>query len=616
MEGVQPAAAAASTTRLAAPSRERRLPPSPSTMYSALTAAESTPPRPDSCCLTDTAFTQPLRSLTLRRMAAATLEPTEVVADPPDDSSHGRSWWYIVGTIIVVSAIVHLWKLGLRPLAHDEAIDARFSWQARNFGVMEYDPVYHGPLRFYIEGVVLRFFGTGPGWARLVAALAGIASTALIATSHRTLGRIGAPVAALLFAISPTVLTVTRTGREDSLTGLVSLAMLLIVADALRTRPTQRHAIATGALLATSFTLKETTFIFGFAAACFLVGLGVFAWRRDGQARRFLTTVAGLGRTTWLWTAVAFLAVFMLVFTSAFRYAAGFESGLLDGIRYWLSQHDVRRGSQRWFFYLTILGAYEWLTLALATVGTVVAVKTKSMVGLWFATMALVQLAVYSWAGEKFAWLALHPMIPLVLLAGLGAEHLARRSMAASADSPDDSPDNSPNNSKVSPVLVGAIAIAMLGTAALAIRPAITAGHDPRELLVTVQTGQRVPELTDELRAAQASGTVNSILVDERDSGSWPWAWYLNDFRNVGYLTIDPAQPLPEGYDVYIVSASTDPPPVPDGFTIERFALRSWWLPDYGNMSVGDAATWFATRETWNPTGSSDQYVIRRPQAG
>jgi len=301
---------------------------------------------------------------------------------------------------------------------------------------------------------------------------------------------------------------------------------------------------------------------------------------------------------------VMFLAVFMFVFTSAFRYAGGFESGLLDGIRYWLSQHEVGRGSQRWFFYLTILAAYEWLTLALSAVGLVVAIRTKSMVGLWFATMAIVQLAVYSWAGEKFAWLALHPTIPLILLGGLGAEHLARQSMAASPES------------KVSPVLIAAVVIAMVGTAALAIRPAITDGHDPRELLVTVQTGPRVPELTKELRADQEAGTIDSILVDERDSGSWPWAWYLHGFSDVAYLTIDPTQPLPEGYDAYIVSASTDPPPVPDGFTIERFVLRGWWLPDYGKMSIADAGKWFVTRETWNPTGSSDQYLIRRPRSG
>ena len=52
----------------------------------------------------------------------------------------------------------------------------------------------------------------------------------------------------------------------------------------------------------------------------------------------------------------------------------------------------------------------------------VVTVRRRSVVGAWFATMAIVQFAVYSWAGEKFAWLALHPLIPAVLLAGLGAQ--------------------------------------------------------------------------------------------------------------------------------------------------------------------------------------------------
>ena len=33
-------------------------------------------------------------------------------------------------------------------------------------------------------------------------------------------------------------------------------------------------------------------------------------------------------------------------------------------------------------------------------------------------------LAIYSWAGEKFAWLVLHPLLPLILLAGIGVQWL------------------------------------------------------------------------------------------------------------------------------------------------------------------------------------------------
>jgi uncharacterized protein (TIGR03663 family) len=502
----------------------------------------------------------------------------------------------VVGAIAVGSLIAHFWKLGLRPLAHDEAIDANFAWQARNFAVMRYDPVYHGPLRFYLEGIVFHLVGTGPAAARTLAALAGVAATVLIALSRRTLGRIGAPVAAVLFVVSPTVLTVTRTGREDSLVGLVSLGLLLVVADALRRGvPSPRHVIGAATLVAVSFTLKETTFIFGFAAACFFAGLAVVAWRREGTARTFWRGLAALGTAPWMWAAVAFLGVMMIVFTSGFRYAGGLESGLLDGIRYWLSQHSVGRGSQRWFFYLTILGAYEWLVLILAAAGGLMSWRRRDPVGAWLATMAVVQLAVYSWAGEKFAWLMLHPVIPLVLLAGLGAQSWWDRRPTGAA--------------RAAPVVAFVLLVA--GTFVVAARPAITHGHDPRELLVTVQTSARVHELAAELRAAQQAGEIGPILLDQRDSGSWPWAWYLHGLE-VLYTEIDPAAPLPDGFDVYVVTANGPAPSVPAGYTIERYPLRAWWLPDYGSASVGDVLRWLFTRETWNPTGSSDQFLIRR----
>jgi uncharacterized protein (TIGR03663 family) len=513
-----------------------------------------------------------------------------------------RRWGLFSIAVVVLSTVLHLVDLGRRPLAHDEAIDAWFSWQARSGGVMEYDPVYHGPLRFYLEGFVLNHFGTTPGWARLVAALAGIAATILIAGSVRLLGRFGAPLAALLFTVSPTVLTVTRTGREDSLTGLVSLGLLLLVAAAL-TGPRARHVVGGGLLVAISFTLKETTFIFGFAGACFFAGAGVVAWRRPrGTAREFFAGLRRLGAEPWMWSVVVFIAAFSFVFTSALRYPDGLRSGLVDGLEYWWSQQPVGRGSQRWFFYGAVYLAYEWLLLAAAAVGAIVTARRRSIVGAWFLTMAVVQFAVYSWASEKFAWLALHPLLPTVLLAGIGAQAVYDRLRRRSEGTP---------SWQVRAAAV-AVALAVVGTTALAVRPAITDGADPSELLVTVQTSTSVPEINDRLADLRAQGRLGPILVDERDSGSWPWAWYLHGVEDVAFQSIDPAMPLPPGFDAYIVSASTDPPPLPAGYEIERFPLRVWWLPEYENMGVGDALRWWLTRETWSPTGSSDQYLIIR----
>jgi uncharacterized protein (TIGR03663 family) len=535
-------------------------------------------------------------------MLATPASPDDVATTP------GRRFGWAAFAVIALSAVLHLIDLGSRPLAHDEAIDAWFSWQARGLRVAEYDPVYHGPLRFYLEGFVLDTFGTSPGWARLVAALAGIAMTVVIAGSSGLLGRVGAPLAALLFTISPTALTVTRTGREDSLTALVSLGLLLVIANGL-VAPRARHVVAGGALLATSLALKETTFIFGFAGACFFAGLAIWAVvDRSGPAARFWSALRELGAAPWMWSTVAFLAIVTVVFTSGFRYQDGFLSGLIDGIDYWWSQHPVERGSQKWHFYGTVYLAYEWLVLAFAAAGLAVTIRRRSIVGMWFASMALVQFVVYTWAGEKFAWLAIHPLVPTVLLAGLGGQAAwdrFRRSSSEGARQP----------RIVSAAVVAGLSIAALGTLVIAIRPAITDGANTSELLVTVQTTEEMHALHARLIDARERGDLGPILVDQRDSGSWPWAWYLHDVADVAWSTVDPTQPLPAGYDAYIVSASTDPPPIPDGYRIERFPLRGWWLPDYSAADLGDVARWLVTRETWSPRGTSDQFLIVRTGA-
>lgn len=500
--------------------------------------------------------------------------------------------------ITAVSLVAHLWQLGLRPLAHDEGIDAWFSWQAGRGDVMKYDPVYHGPLRFYLEGPVLHLFGSGAGWARLVAALAGVAATAIIASSRRTLGRVGAPVAALVFVVSPTVLTVTRTGREDSLTALVSLGLLLVVSYLL-THPKPLHIVSGGVLLALSWSIKETTFLFGFVALLFFIAVGLLAWRVPvGTCRTAVVRIATLGRSPWAWSVTAFLLVFMVIFTSGFRYPGGVQSGFVDGIKYWASQHEVRRGGQPWFFYLTIYGAYEWLLIGLATVGLAVSVRRRSLVGAWLGTMWLGQAVVYSWAGEKFAWLALHPLVPAVLLGGIGAQAIYERFRA-------------PTTRRA---LAGLLAVSVAFTAVVAVRPAITDGADPRELLVTVQTSTDVPPISARLHAGQADGTITNILVDQRGGGSWPWAWYLNDLSGVAYVDLTNGE-FPDGYDALILDGSAGAPVVPEGYTVEEFSLRRWWVPDYDAMTIGDALRWLFTRETWNETGSYPQYLVVRDSA-
>ena len=286
---------------------------------------------------------------------------------------------------------------------------------------------------------------------------------------------------------------------------------------------------------------------------------------------------------------------FIVIYTSALRYPEGFESGLLDGVRYWWGQHDVRRGGQPWFFYLVIYAAYEWLIAGLTAVGLVAVFRRRSLPGAWFAVMMFVQLALYAWAGEKFAWLALHPLLPAVLLAGIGTEAVWRRA----ARSPQ----------WRAPLAASAV-VAVVVSGFVASRPGITHGADARELLVTVQTSDDVPPIVDRLTDAVRDGDIETIILDDRGGVSWPWAWYLHDLPGVSYAQIDPAN-LPEADAVVVwVEDPARPPVIPPGRRAEEFRLRVWWVPDYGSASIGDLLDWAFTRDTWNETGSLIQLLI------
>ena len=116
---------------------------------------------------------------------------------PVDASPELRSpsSWFTVRNVVIGSDSV--WARcptrgpGARPLHHDESLDAWFSWRFLNGTYDGYDPVYHGPLRFYLTAGVFWAIGESEATARLLAAVTGAAVVALPWFWRRDLGRVG-----------------------------------------------------------------------------------------------------------------------------------------------------------------------------------------------------------------------------------------------------------------------------------------------------------------------------------------------------------------------------------------------------------------------------------------
>ncbi len=75
-------------------------------------------------------------------------------------------------------------------------------------------------------------------------------------------------------------------------------------------------------------------------------------------------------------------------------------------------------------------------------------------------------------------------------------------------------------------------------------------GEVPNELLVYTQTSGDIPILRDQIdKAAKESGTGRNlpIVVDSVDGYTWPWAWYLRDYKSVSYTSISDNYTPPAG---------------------------------------------------------------------
>lgn len=137
--------------------------------------------------------------------------------------------------------------------------------------------------------------------------------------------------------------------------------------------------------------------------------------------------------------AVAALFIFFGLFTTMFTNLDGIASSTIatDGtLLYWLGQHDVRRGSQPWFYFITESLQYEWLAISLGTAGMAViagrlaraALSGRGNPRLLFSALvsfwSVLLFLVLSWAGEKMPWLIMHFTLPAILIVGVIANDL------------------------------------------------------------------------------------------------------------------------------------------------------------------------------------------------
>jgi uncharacterized protein (TIGR03663 family) len=523
------------------------------------------------------------------------------------------TWWREAVPFFAIAALglgMRLLQLDAKPLHHDESEHAWFAWQLVSGHGYSYNPVFHGPVQFYLIALADLLFGAGDYVARIHVALAGTVAVFLPFFLRRQLGRVAALTASVAFCLSPAWLYFSRFAREDILVATVTLGLIVVLLRFFD-YPRPWQPIAFLGLLAVSFATKETTYITVFVFGLFLAGAlvlqGIHALRggRSVLDGRLLRGATSLGFAPWAWGASTFLVVYTLLFSTFLTNPGGLREGLWGSIDYWLNQQDVNRGGQPWFYYLMLIPAYEWPIVLLGVAGIVVALRRRSITHLFLVWTFVVTLTIFSWASERMPWLVLHSLLPLVLLAGIGAQTLweaRRRTMAKAA--------------------FVVVALAALGSLYHSVGLSYFRSADARELYVQVQTSDDVPGVRDRIMrlegayAAQHGGQRFVPVVDSWGGTGWPWSWYLRDVPS-GYYDMSRPESVQLGPLVLVSEPSHEAmKPRLDGYVGEEFRLRVWWVPVWRAAGVGDWLRWAVKRTAWGPTPTAtmNEWLYLKPE--
>ncbi|MDQ2745265.1 MAG: TIGR03663 family protein [Chloroflexota bacterium] len=343
----------------------------------------------------------------------------------------------------------------------------------------------------------------------------------------------------------------------------------------------------------------------------------------DGEAP-FLHAVRSVTRTQWINAVTLMVAILFLTFSTMGTNPKGIwdasqpffntanacpgnsfplnpcRKDLLGGLFYWLSQHHVHRGGQPWFYYTLLFGLYEQIAVIFGIGGVIWTLRRPTFFRTFLVYWAIVMFGVYSWAGEKFSWLMIHPLLPVTLLAAMFVVHAWQgRQVARYAT-------------------IGVFAVLALLELHSTFVLNYLNGADPVEMMVYVQSAPDTPKVANDILTTSYKVTGGDSLHVSIDSlDTWPFAWYLRHMTNVGYPGSPQLLQKPFATDPIIIVDETHQaalaPLLRRRYTGHRYRLR-WWFPeDYKSLSWGSFARDLVNPGDWKVI---EQWLIERRPFG
>ncbi len=462
-----------------------------------------------------------------------------------------RTWRISSFAISCIAAFLRLYNLNLVPLHHDEGVNGNFLVRLVREGAYQYDPAnYHGPTLYYFAALIpwtlkllfgpsaMETYGLNTVTIRLVPALFGVATIWLVLLLRKRVGTIAALSAALLLAISPGAVYLSRYFIHETLFVFFTLATVVTCLKFYEERNPVFLLLA-AVSVALLFATKETAMISAAVLVIALVSTHLYrrlhksstGTKRSKRKRPNETKygprefMEGLGgpMTLSLWIMLAllvFLAVNILFYSSFFK---NYPKGIYDALKtfdFWTKtgkEAHVHSPST----YLKWLTLQESPLLFLGVVGAAFAVwKPKNSFALFTALWAFGLVAAYSLVPYKTPWLTLNFIVPLAIVAGYAVQSIYELDIW---------------QWKL-PAAVVLLAVAVSGYQTIDLNFFNYDNDNEYYVYVYAHTRRETLKLVDEInRIAQQTHEGGLIGITIVSPDYWPLPWYLRNYTRVGY---------------------------------------------------------------------------------
>lgn len=463
--------------------------------------------------------------------------------EPVSDGIPESAWRIGVIVIFVIAAVLRLYDLNLVPLHHDEGVNGNFLVRLVREGFYQYDPEnYHGPTLYYFSSLIpwtvkLLFgsaardnYGLTTFTIRLVPAIFGLATIALVFMLRRRLGTVGTLAAATMLAVSPGAVYLSRYFIHESL--FVFFTFGIVVASIkLYDEQNPSYLIPAGACAALLFATKETAMISAGVLIIALVLTLVYmrfigkpsaaSFRRRVKETSVIEELGGSGNVYFYLgvSLLVFLALYLLFYSSFLTNNKGITDSL-QTFAVWTRtgrQAHVHSAST----YVTWLISMESPLLFLGAIGAgIVVLKPKNSFALFCALWAFGLIAAYSLIPYKTPWLILNFLVPLALIAGYASQAIYEMDHAQLR-------------------LVSVIFLLAIGIQAyqsIDLNFINYDNDDEKYVYVYAHSTRGMLELVKQVEqiAKENNGNTTGITIVSPDY--WPLPWYFRNFSRVGYF--------------------------------------------------------------------------------